>query len=64
MKNIAVLMTVFGRKDYTVKCLTKFYDAQKLTPQTNYDIYLLDDASIDDTYIVIKNLFLFLNLIK
>jgi len=64
MKNVAVLMTVFGRRDFTVKCLTKFYDAMKLTPQINYDIYLLDDASIDDTYTVISNLFPSVNLIK
>lgn len=48
MKTIAVLLTVFNRKDKTLQCLKRLYD---LLPLDGYqvDVYLTDDGCTDGT---------------
>lgn len=48
MKTIAVLLTVFNRKDKTLQCLKRLYD---ILPLDDYqvDVYLTDDGCTDGT---------------
>lgn len=48
MKTIAVLLTVFNRKEKTIQCLERLYD---LLPLDGYqvDVYLTDDGCTDGT---------------
>ena len=48
MKTIAVLLTVFNRKDKTLQCLKRLYD---ILPLDGYqvDVYLTDDGCTDGT---------------
>lgn len=48
MKTIAVLLTVFNRKDKTLQCLKRLY---RQLPLENYqiDVYLTDDGCTDGT---------------
>ena len=49
---IAVLLTCFNRKDFTIRCLSHLYKlGQKV------DIYLVDDNSTDGTYIEVRKQF-------
>ncbi len=57
IKKIAVLMAVFNRIEMTIKCLENFKLATLKTPEINYEIYILDDASTDSTNDIISNLY-------
>ena len=48
MKTIAALLTVFNRREYTLKCLSRLYAQQ---PMEGYalDVYLTDDGCTDGT---------------
>lgn len=48
MKTIAVLLTVFNRKDKTLRCLQCLY-AQKPVDDCQIDVYLTDDGCTDGT---------------
>lgn len=64
MKNneIAVLLTCHNRKDKTLACLKSFYDALKPENYT-FDIFLVDDGSIDGTTDAIKQNFPDINIV-
>lgn len=50
MKNIAVLLTVFNRKDVTLKGLHSLYKAVAMLGEGySFDIYMTDDGSSDGT---------------
>ena len=62
MKTIAVLLTVFNRKDKTLQCLEQLY---KLLPLDGYqvDVYLTDDGCTDGTPEAVAEQFLQVNVI-
>lgn len=64
MKNseIAVLLTCHNRKNKTLACLKSFYDAIKPEHYT-FDIFLVDDGSIDGTTEAIKQNFPDINIV-
>lgn len=47
-KHLAVLLTVFNRRDLTVKCLQRLYE-QKIPENVKMEVYLTDDGSTDGT---------------
>ena len=47
-KQIAVLLTCFNRKDKTIRCLHSFFSANKPSGYI-FDVFLVDDGSIDGT---------------
>lgn len=58
MKNIAVLLSSYNRKEKTTNCLKSFYNAiEKSDPGIKYDIYLVDDGSTDGTSLELKQHF-------
>lgn len=58
MKNIAVLITVFNRRETTLKGLRTLKDAiENLGNDYSFDIFLTDDGSTDGTSIAIKDEF-------
>ena len=57
MKNIAVLLTCFNRKNKTISALKHVYAAQKHNPFFNLSIYLTDDGSTDGTGEAVKTQF-------
>jgi GT2 family glycosyltransferase len=59
LKKTAVILTTYNRKSITLRCLDKLYELNK-----NFDVYLVDDASSDDTAIAVKAKFPTVNLIK
>lgn len=63
IKRIAVLMTVFNRKELTIRCLNNLKNAISRTSGLIYDTYILDDASTDGTSEMIKVLYPEVNLI-
>lgn len=48
MKSIAILLTVFNRKEKTLNCLSKIYSQNQINGYT-FDIYLTNDACTDGT---------------
>lgn len=62
MKTIAVLLTVFNRKEKTIECLKRIY-AQLPINGYKLDIYLTDDGSTDGTSEAISTLFPEVNII-
>ncbi len=57
MKRIAVLITCYNRKDKTVSCLDKLYQAVSSTKhKVNIDVYLTDDGN-DNTAEIVTALF-------
>lgn len=48
MNHIAILLTVFNRKEKTIKCLRNI-TAQSLPADTKFDIYIVDGGSTDGT---------------
>ena len=60
--NVAVLMTCYNRKDVTLRCLRQFF-AQKKPSGVSFDIYLVDDASPDNTGESVKSEFPNVNVI-
>lgn len=62
MKTIAVLLTVFNRKEKTIQCLKRLYD---ILPLDGYqvDVYLTDDGCTDGTSEAVAELFPQVNII-
>lgn len=56
MKTIAILLTVFNRKEKTLECLNKVY-AQKIPLNYQIDIYLTNDGCTDGTPEAIQELY-------
>lgn len=48
MKEIAVLLTVFNRKEKTLSCLERLYGQQKVEG-VSFDVYLVNDGCTDGT---------------
>jgi GT2 family glycosyltransferase len=58
LKNIAVLITCFNRKEQTLICLTNLFNAAKeLKDQVRIKVFLTDDASTDGTSEFVQNSF-------
>ena len=53
MNHIAILLTVFNRKEKTIKCLRNI-TAQSLPADTKFDIYIVDGGSTDGTVESVK----------
>lgn len=62
MKRIAVLMTCYNRVRVTLRCLESLFQ-QKLPAGYEIEVYLVDDASPDDTGRIVKQKFPVVNLI-
>lgn len=56
MIRIAILLTVYNRKEKTIQCLRNIQN-QDITPNIKYDIYIVDGGSTDNTVDTIKKLF-------
>lgn len=56
MKSIAVLLTVFNRKEKTLQCLSNLFD-QELPQGYSLDVYLTNDGCTDGTPEAVKELF-------
>lgn len=63
MKSIAVLLTVFNRKEKTISCLKHLF-AQILIEGITIDVYLTDDGCTDGTPDAIAELFPNVHIIK
>lgn len=62
---IAVIMTVYNRRNITIDCLKKIHSLHvENNLDVNIDIYVTDDNSSDGTYDTIKNLFPYVNIYK
>lgn len=55
MNRIAVLLTVFNRKDKTLKCLNLLYSQVHNQKEYSLDIYMTDDGCTDGTPEVVAN---------
>lgn len=49
---VAVLMTCFNRKEFTIRCLSILYELNQ-----DLDVYLVDDNSTDETTVEVKKQF-------
>ena len=56
-KTVAVLMTVFNRKQITIQGLKSLFKAISLTKDLVFDVYLVDDNSPDGTIEAVKKQF-------
>ena len=56
MKYWAVLLTVFNRKEKTLKCLSRLF-AQLPVEDLQIDVFLTDDGCTDGTAEAVENLF-------
>ena len=63
MNNIAVLLTVFNRREKTLKCLKSLVDCS-LPENHAIDIYLVDDGSSDGTHEAVAEQFPQVNIIR
>lgn len=63
MFHIAVLITVFNRKDKTIQCLSRLYKNNNVS-RFSISVYLVDDGSTDGTSEEIAKLYPEVNLIK
>jgi len=63
MKRIAVLITVFNRKDKTLACLERLYATQKVEG-FNFDVWLTNDGCTDGTPEAVKKRFPKVNIIN
>lgn len=62
---IAVIMTVFNRKEITIKCLSSISQDYYINrTRFQIDIFLTDDNSSDGTFDAIKKLFPYVNIYK
>ena len=61
MNHIAILLTVFNRKEKTIKCLRNI-TAQSLPADTKFDIYIVDGGSTDGTVESVKTQFPHVNI--
>ena len=62
-KKIAILLTVFNRKETTLFCLNSLFK-QKIKSNVNFEVFLVDDGSTDGTSNEISIKFPDVNLIK
>ncbi len=65
--SVAVLMTVYNRKDSTLKCLSLLYrqtDSLSRAGKYRFSVYLTDDGSTDGTSEAVSSLFPDVNIIK
>lgn len=60
---VAVLMTVFNRKEKTLLCLEKLF-SQSISPQIKIDVYLTNDGCTDQTPEMVKRLYPQINIIN
>lgn len=65
MKRIAIIITVFNRKQHTLQCL-KNIEGQTIQSKKNYkvEIYLTNDGCTDGTPEAIRTLFPYVNIIE
>ncbi|MGY6648825.1 glycosyltransferase family 2 protein [Wenyingzhuangia sp. IMCC45574] len=63
MIEVAVLLTVFNRKEKTLACLQNLF-TQELTKDTRFTVYLVDDGSTDGTSETVKATFSSVKIIK
>ena len=56
MKEIAVLLTVFNRKNQTLRCLSNLY-SQKLPNDVTFEVFLTNDGCTDGTPEAVKEQF-------
>lgn len=63
MKKIAVLLTCFNRKQKTLSCLTRLYNAE-LPDEVEFDVFLVDDGSTDGTSDAVRSGFPEVNIIQ
>jgi len=61
MKTIAVLLTVFNRKDVTIKCLRNL-SVQSIPDVFQMDIYIVDGGSSDGTVEAVRTEFPYVNI--
>ena len=54
--NIAILITSFNRVNTTVTSLKSLYNSINQCSTHNFDIYLVDDASPDNTGKIVKEI--------
>ncbi len=55
-KSIAILLTVYNRKEKTVICLRNIYK-QTISSDYNFDVYMTDDGCTDGTPEEVRNLY-------
>lgn len=63
MKRIAVLMTCFNRVKTTLECLERLF-AQEIPEEYQLDVWLVDDASPDETGRHVKEAFPMVNVVE
>lgn len=63
-KQIAVLLTCYNRKDKTLTCLNSLYLAIGEVQRYDFDVYLVDDGSIDGTGEAVQTQYPNINLIE
>lgn len=63
MKTIAILLTVFNRKEKTLECLKRIYGQENIE-DVKVDIYLTNDGCTDGTPQVVKELFPKVNIVE
>jgi GT2 family glycosyltransferase len=62
---IAILLTCFNRKEFTLKCLDSLYEALSLSKdKLKYSIYLTDDGSTDGTSLAVLETYPNINVLK
>ena len=62
--NIAILITSFNRVKTTISALRSLYTSiNKCNANNNFDIYLVDDKSPDNTGVIVKEIFPDINVI-
>lgn len=54
IKQVAILLTCFNRKDTTIRCLRQLFSQKS---DASIDVFLCDDGSTDGTFEAIKRLF-------
>ena len=64
MKNIAILLTVFNRKEKTLACLESIEQSGITRIPSSFDIFLVDDGSTDGTADAVKKQFPKVHLIE
>lgn len=64
MKTIAVLLTVFNRKDKTLECLKHLYVQNGIGVQYDIEVYLTDDGCTDGTPEAVNSLFPYVHIVK
>lgn len=62
-KSLAVLLTVYNRRDKTIDCLSHLF-AQEIPNEVQIDVYMVDDGCTDGTAVAAKELFPDVNIIQ